>query len=104
MSTFFRSVAVLFAAVFVIALSGCGSTPKQSSTGEYIDDTVITTKVKAELLKEPDLKSGQISVQTYKGEVQLSGFVGSQASIDKAVGIARKVEGVKNVKNSMVLR
>lgn len=107
MTTFFRLFrrsAFLTAAVFTLALAGCASTDKQASTGQYLDDSVITTKVKAELLKEPDLKSGQISVETFKGDVQLSGFVSSKASIDKAVAITRKVEGVRSVKNSMILR
>ncbi|WP_432241369.1 BON domain-containing protein [Herbaspirillum robiniae] len=104
MSVSFRRFALPVAAAFAFAAAGCASTAKQASTGEYLDDTVITTKVKTELFKEPDLKSGQISVETFKGEVQLSGFVSSRAAIDKAVAITRQVEGVKGVKNSMILR
>lgn len=104
LTTFSRYIMALLMALSVLAFAGCASQPGQSSTGQYIDDSVITTKVKTELFKEPDLKSGQISVETYKGVVQLSGFVGSRASITKAVEIARKVEGVKSVKNSMALR
>jgi osmotically-inducible protein OsmY len=97
-----------FSGFFVIALMlsalGCGSTPQQSSTGQYIDDTAITTKVKTGLFNEPTLKSGQISVETYKSVVQLTGFVDSAASMDKAVAIARSVQGVSSVKNDMRLR
>lgn len=101
----FRPFAILAAAaVFSFALAGCGSTPTQASTGQYIDDSVITTKVKAKLFEDPDIKSGQISVETFKGEVQLSGFVASKAAIARATEIARKVEGVQGVRNSLILR
>ena len=97
-----------FSGFFIIALMltalGCGSTSQKSSTGEYLDDSVITTKVKTAIFNEPSLKSGQISVETYKSVVQLSGFVDSAASIDKAVAIARSVQGVSSVKNDMRLK
>ena len=97
-----------FSGFFIIALMlsalGCGSTPQQSSTGQYIDDSAITTKVKAAIFNEPSLKVNQISVETYKNVVQLSGFVDSSASMDKAVTIARSVQGVSSVKNDMRLR
>ena len=80
---------------------GCASTAKQESTGQYVDDSVITTKVKAAVFHEPSLKSAEINVETYKGEVQLSGFVSSEADINKAVEIARSVKGVTSVKNDM---
>lgn len=80
---------------------GCASTPKKEGTGEYFDDTVITTKVKAAILQDPSLKSAEINVETFKGVVQLSGFVNSPADINKAVEVARRVEGVKSVKNDM---
>jgi len=80
------------------------STSKKESPGEYIDDAVITTKVKAAVLKEPTLKSAEINVETLKGTVQLTGFVGSRAAIKKAVEVARRVKGVKSVKNDMVLK
>ena len=69
--------------------------------GEYFDDSVITTKVKAAIFKEPSLKSTEINVETFKGTVQLSGFVSSQADIDKAVQVARGVQGVTSVRNDM---
>jgi osmotically-inducible protein OsmY len=83
---------------------GCASTPKQEGTGEYVDDTVITTKVKAAVLNEPSLKSAEINVETFKGVVQLSGFVSSQANVNKAIEVARTVPGVKSVKNDMRLK
>jgi len=91
-------------AMILVALVACASTSKQESTGEYIDDSVITTKVKALLAADDFLKSFQISVETYKGAVQLSGFVGSQSAVDKAVQITRSVSGVKSVKNSLIVK
>ena len=97
-----------FSGFFIIALMltalGCASTSKQSSTGEYIDDSVITTKVKTGIFNEPSLKVNQITVETHKSVVQLSGFVDSTESMNKAVAIARSVEGVSSVKNDMRLR
>jgi osmotically-inducible protein OsmY len=91
-------------AIFLVTLAGCASTAKQEGTGEYFDDTVITTKVKAAIFNEPDLKSTEINVETFKGVVQLGGFVSSQAGIDKAVQVARSVKGVASVKNDMRLK
>ncbi|MBK7059851.1 MAG: BON domain-containing protein [Rubrivivax sp.] len=83
---------------------GCASTPKQEGTGQYFDDTAITAKVKAAVLGESTLKSAEINVETFKGVVQLSGFVSSQADINKAVEVARNIGGVKSVKNDMRLK
>ena len=98
----------LFAAIFMafalLSAAGCASTPKQEGTGEYVDDAVITTKVKAAIFNEPTLKSAEINVETFKGSVQLSGFVSSHADIDKAIEIARSVKGVHAVKNDMRLK
>lgn len=95
--------------LLLIALSGaltlgCSSTAKQESTGEYFDDTAITTKVKAAIFSEPTLRSMEINVETFKGQVQLSGFVSSQQDIDKAVSIAKSVGGVTSIKNDMRLK
>lgn len=98
LSKFFST---LFLAVALVSVVGCASSSKQEGTGEYIDDSVITTKVKAAVFNEPTLKSAEINVETYKGIVQLSGFVSSQAAENKAVEVARKVSGVKSVKNDM---
>lgn len=98
-----RIATLLFAASLVV-IAGCASTAKHEGTGEYVDDAVITTKVKAEIFNEPTLKSSEINVETFKGVVQLSGFVSSNASIDKAVTITRSVKGVVSVKNDMRLK
>ena len=90
-------------AVFVVML-GCASTAKHEGTGEYLDDSVITTKVKAAVFNEPTLKSAEINVETYKGVVQLSGFVSSEADIAKAASVASDVKGVTSVKNDMRLK
>ena len=91
---------IMFSAAFV----ACASTSKQSSTGEYVDDSVITTKVKSLLAADDFLKSFQIGVETYKGVVQLSGFVNSQQAVDKVVEIAKSVQGIKSVKNDLVVK
>jgi osmotically-inducible protein OsmY len=80
------------------------ATSKHQKPGEYVEDSVITGKVKAAVLEEPTLKSAEINVETYKGKVQLSGFVRSRTDINKAVQVARKVEGVKSVDNSMIVK
>jgi len=85
-------------------LLGCASTSKQEETGEYIDDSLITTKVKAAILNEPGLKVAEINVETFKGVVQLSGFVSSKAEANKAVEVARGVKGVNSVKDDMRLK
>ena len=92
----------LFAASALLA--ACASTSRTEGTGEYFDDTLITTKVKAAVLAEPTLKSAEINVETFKGKVQLSGFVNSQGDIEKAVAVARDVKGVNSVVNSMKLK
>lgn len=92
---------------FIMALAsalGCASTSTQEGTGEYVDDTVITTKVKAAIFNEPTLKSAEINVETFKGIVQLSGFVNSIADQRKAIELARSVKGVKSVKDDMRLK
>ena len=90
--------------VLITILTGCASTEKTKSTGEYIDDAAITAKVKAEIIREPSLKALQINVDTYKGAVQLSGFVESEASVNKAGEVAAGVSGVKSVKNNLIVK
>ena len=90
--------------MLIAAFVACASTPKQESAGEYVDDSVITTKIKSLLAANDFLKSFQIGVETYKGTVQLSGFVGSQKAVDKAGEIARSVKGVKSVKNDLIVK
>ncbi|MEY2653358.1 MAG: hypothetical protein RLZZ524_385 [Pseudomonadota bacterium] len=95
----------LAALTLALALLGaCAGTPRTEGTGEYVDDTVITTKVKSAVLAEPGLKSAEINVETFKGVVQLSGFVGSQADIDRATVLTRGVSGVRSVRNDMRLK
>jgi osmotically-inducible protein OsmY len=101
---YYNKFAAVFLAILVASLVGCASTATQEGTGEYIDNAVITTKVKAAIFNEPTLKSFEINVETFKGTVQLSGFVNSQANIDKAVEVVRQVKGVKSVKNDMQLK
>lgn len=83
---------------------GCASTRTHESTGEYIDNSVITTKVKAAILDDPGLKYFQISVESYKGTVQLSGFVDSAEAVRRAGQVASSVEGVTSVKNDLVVK
>ena len=96
----FRTALVLTAFALATA-AGCASTPRSAGTGEYVDDTVITAKVKTAILQEPSLKSAEINVETFKGIVQLSGFVSSSANVNTAMIVARDVNGVKSVKNDM---
>jgi osmotically-inducible protein OsmY len=99
-----KCISTFFFAVLLMSVVGCASTSKQEGTGEYVDDAVITTKVKAAIFKEPTLKSAEINVETFKGVVQLSGFVSTQANIYKAAEVARNVSGVTNVRNDMRLK
>ena len=98
-----RFFAIFIAASMLFAL-GCASTSTQESTGEYLDDATITTKVKTAIFNEPSLKVAQISVETYKSVVQLSGFVNSSADISTAGSVARAVKGVASVKNDLRLK
>ena len=99
-----RFLAAFFLALTLITAVGCASTQKSEGTGEYVDDTVITSKVKSAILNEPGLSSAEINVETFKGVVQLSGFVKSRADISTAAAVARGVAGVKSVKNDMRLK
>jgi len=98
-----RISSILVAAAMLFTI-GCASTTTQESTGEYIDDATLTTKVKAAIFNEPSLKVAQINVETFKAVVQLSGFVSSSADIAKAGSVARAVGGVASVKNDIRLR
>ena len=90
--------------MLVATFMACASTPKQEGAGEYVDDSVITTKVKSLLAADDFLKSFQIGVETYKGTVQLSGFVNSKNAVNKAVEITRSVKGVESVKNNLIVK
>ncbi len=99
-----RILSLLISIGMIAVYLGCASTPTHEGTGEYVDDSVITTKVKTLLAADDFLKSFKISVETFKGTVQLSGFVNSQQAIDKAVQIARSVKGVTSVKNNLIVK
>ena len=90
--------------MLIATFAACASTRTRESTGEYVDDSVITTKVKSLLAADDFLKSFQISVETYQGTVQLSGFVNSQKAVDKAGEIVRSVKGVKSIKNNLIVK
>ncbi len=95
---------ILVGLALITFIAGCAGTSKRESTGEYFDDTAITTKVKTEIFKDPMLKVLQINVESYKGVVQLSGFVDSRMASEKAVRVAESVKGVKAVENSLVVK
>jgi osmotically-inducible protein OsmY len=90
--------------MLIATLAACAGTRTQSSAGEFVDDSVITTKVKSLLAEDNFLKSFQISVESFKGTVQLSGFVNSQKAVDKAGEIAKSVQGVKSLKNDLIVK
>jgi osmotically-inducible protein OsmY len=100
----FKIASTLVAALMLSTIVGCASTAKQESTGQYIDDSAITTGVKAAILNAPTLKVSEINVETFKGTVQLSGFVSSAENIATASSVARSVNGVKSVKNDLRLK
>ena len=99
-----KTLTMLFCTVFLTTALGCASTRMHEGTGEYVDDSVITTKVKSAIFNEPGLKSSEINVETFKGIVQLSGFVSSRDDISGAVRVASAVGGVKSVTNEMQLK
>ncbi|MGJ0484135.1 MAG: BON domain-containing protein [Methylomicrobium sp.] len=94
----------LFGLVIVLSLAGCAGGKRHESTGEYFDDVSLTTKVKASILGDARVKFLQVHVETFKGIVQLSGFVDSQAAAEQAVHLARTVKGVKQVNNSLIVK
>ena len=96
-----RLVTTAFAAAVAITAVGCSSNPTSKSAGEYVDDAVITTKVKAAFAADPTVKATEVNVETYKGDVQLSGFVAEPRDAQRAVEIARGVKGVSSVKNDI---
>lgn len=100
-STLGKAFATIGSAILLATTVACASTKTHEGTGEYVDDTVITAKVKAAILGEPGLKVSEINVETFKGVVQLSGFVSSKQDMDTATRVARGVGGVTSVKNDM---
>jgi osmotically-inducible protein OsmY len=99
-----KTAALILAALMALTVVACNSTPTQQSTGQAIDDGVLTAKVKAALIEDPVTKAHQINVETFKGQVQLSGFVDSKEARTRALQVARDVEGVKKVKDAMEVR
>ncbi len=95
---------ILVALVSGLALSSCAETQTSASTGGYIDDSAITRKVKNAILQDPDLKVMQINVKTFKGTVQLSGFVDTARMVAHAGTVANRVDGVVSVKNDLLVK
>lgn len=91
-------------AVMLVVFAGCAPTPTRQGAGEYLDDTVITSKVKAALARDPEVKATEVQVDTFKGRVQLSGFVSSRESAKRAVELAQQVQGVKEVKDNTTVK
>ena len=104
MFKFNRIMKFLASFALMAAFTGCAATQKHESTGQYVDDSAITTKVKTAILEEESLKMLQINVKTFKGIVQLSGFVDSAQRVDKAGDIARRIEGVVKVENDLIVK
>lgn len=99
-----RNVLISLLIIVMLAAAGCASTRTSSSAGEYFDDSTITTKVKAQIFNDANVSASEVNVETFKGVVQLSGFVSSQSAMDRAVEIAAKVGGVRSVTNNMQLK
>jgi osmotically-inducible protein OsmY len=97
-------ISIFIAAIMLTGVVGCASTSTEKSAGQHIDDSVITAKVKSAFIADPELKATEINVETFKGTVQLSGFVGEQKDISKAVEVARGINGVTSVKNDIRLK
>lgn len=98
---FARSI-VAFSLVFILV--GCASPQEKETAGQYLDDSIVTTKVKSAILGDPSLKVLQIGVETYQGRVQLNGFVDSPESVTRASEIAKNIDGVKEVRNNLVVK
>lgn len=88
----------------LLALGGCASSGSGKSAGEYIDDATISTRVKARLIEDDKVKAREVTVETYRGVVQLSGFVSSAAEATRAVESARSVPGVVAVRNDIRIK
>ena len=104
---FMNRHSVAFVAALTISiplLQACAPTATRESTGEYLDDTAITAKIKTKLLGDPTISGFAISVETFRGRVILSGFVSSQAQVDRAIALAREVPGVREVQSALVIK
>lgn len=103
-SRYSSAVLIALSVLCSYGMTACAASPTQESLGEQIDDSVITTKVKARFVEDKTVDASNISVETYKGIVQLSGFAVSDAESRKAEELARTVKGVRSVKNDIRLR
>lgn len=90
--------------LLILSIAGCAGSKVSESTGEYFDDSMVTTKIKSAILADSRLRSTDITVTTFKGVVQLSGFVDSKGVADRAVQVSRTIKGVKAVNNSLVVK
>jgi len=99
-----KRFAALIFAVVLVSVTGCAGDRTHESTGEYMSDTWITTKVKTALVDDPVVKAREVNVETFKGVVQLSGFVSSREAMGQAVRVTSSIEGVKSVKNDMRIK
>jgi osmotically-inducible protein OsmY len=99
-----KGICAIFLGISLATAMGCAATLPNQSAGEYLDDAVVTAKVKASMIDQPSLKASEIRVETFKGTVYLSGLVSSQAQMDKAGEVARSIKGVRAVKNELRLR
>ena len=100
----FKRLSALFLAVAFASALGCAGSATQESTGEFVTDTWITTKVKAALVEDPTVKAREVNVETFKGTVQLSGFVSSSVAMAQAVRVTQGIRGVTSVKNDMRIK
>lgn len=99
-----RKFKLIIGFLSLVLIVGCAGGPTHESTGEYLDDSILTTKVNATILGDSRLKFSQINVETFKGVVQLSGFVDSASAATRATELTRKIKGVKSVNNSLIVK
>ena len=102
--TLLTRLSVVFLVLVFGSILGCAGSATQESTGEYVSDSWITTKVKAALVQDPQVKASEVNVETFKGVVQLSGFVSSRDAMYQAVRVAREIKGVTSVRNEMRIK
>jgi hypothetical protein len=99
-----RSLVLLLCALIPMSIAGCAATPTRESTGGYVDDSTITAKIKTDLLQDNKLSASDVHVKTYKGVVELSGFVNRESDIPEAGMVAGRVSGVKSVHNNLIVK